>query len=948
MQLSHTTRRISAAAGAVVLSAALAQAQPTATVELLDEVVAVQATVHQLRTGPDGPELDWEMGLFQTLHTVESLPPEQIVDFMNEYRKAVTAPAANASGGASVGLAIGSFKPLGLPVSVGVTVDQEVSSLIRDLWPRFVGSRIEPAAGAVAQTPLTAAGVLEVEALRDSYQAWSDRRTNASLTHELLAQEATARHHVRQYKSDAGYRTAWDELFGARFPFRPTDPATAIMPAMPAFADFKNGEAVLDEVRELRAAIEAGEAGDGQLEALLQEVRESGSATLDLIRQDILDRRRSKLADEKTAYEEAAKEELRKIRDTDRQNLRTVLATAAGALYFIAPKEVQEQVDQILVVADAGADVLKAIRRFDATPTGANQNLAAAALSGNIAMAAVSLFSSFMGGPSPEQQILEEIAKLKEMIQELREEMNERFDQLYDTMTDGFEQLAEQHAITHTMLYRIELRLWEQLDELLKISDQVRDLRSDLFKAKLMVIDKLNQLGLHGCLRDPAFPRPVLSEEEYRDCLEGFKNALADLPALPLSESQVNLMGEHLADAENLALQELRRLMNDRSLGRLPRNVVGVRRLLGTLQVLRDFLVVQAEHTEAHADAIRSSQLMSLAVQYGDALNRYIEAVVEELTALQGADESAPSAFDALLGEVDAELESLRNVIENAAQDVYTGIEGLPLDRMTSGAAVPPWVTQLGGGHCTDYAVPSAVKSPFLVDTPNRLQALVHRDDLRPARAGWGRIAVCARSYFVPPKRLLNRTTEYSLRVSLTIDFRPDPALGCGDDPIRLFRGRWTGREGRRWPQPGDETWIRLFRKGMQALTDKPNPKPVLPAGCRYRDHPERFDEATRRFVVDQVLARSKTAIDDATAKLELAEATLLSWLTTAFGDDAFMLGDAGDLSLPNLREELNSTAPWRLVDPAKARLEAVAEALRSDEMRDVVRLDAGHILESR
>ena len=126
---------------------------------------------------------------------------------------------------------------------------------------------------------------------------------------------------------------------------------------------------------------------------------------------------------------------------------------------------------------------------------------------------------------------------------------------------------------------------------------------------------------------------------------------------------------------------------------------------------------------------------MGQAVRYGDASNSYIRVILEELKAFhEGA---APSAFDALLAEPETELEALRKTIAAAEQAIYDGLEGLPLDR-TRGA-VPSWVELIEDGRCADYTVSTDFKKSFLMDTGNRLQELVNRNDQRLARAGAGK-----------------------------------------------------------------------------------------------------------------------------------------------------------------------------------------------------------------
>ena len=171
--------------------------------------------------------------------------------------------------------------------------------------------------------------------------------------------------------------------------------------------------------------------------------------------------------------------------------------------------------------------------------------------------------------------------------------MHERFDEMFNLVSDVFVLLQREHAVTRAMLVRIEDQLRDQFAMLSGISDQVVGVRGVLADMKRLIIRKVNENSRIGCMRDPEFPPPQLSAEEFLNCVQAFGNEFADLPMMQLGSDDEALMGRQLAYANNLALGELRRLARARDVGQLPADVVGVPALLGSVVALRDFLSQQ-------------------------------------------------------------------------------------------------------------------------------------------------------------------------------------------------------------------------------------------------------------------------------------------------------------------------------------------------------------------
>ena len=193
--------------------------------------------------------------------------------------------------------------------------------------------------------------------------------------------------------------------------------------------------------------------------------------------------------------------------------------------------------------------------------------------------------------------------------------------------------------------------------------------------------------------------------------------------------------------------------------------------------------------------------------------------------------------------------------------------------------------------------------------------------------------------------QLVRYQRTYYFKLELTIDFYPDPEMGAAcAERVRLVED--TGYvQTRSRPNPDNpDPWRRLIRKGIDALLSRPAPTPVLPVGCRYRDYPERFDAENEEHVASLVRERVQKTIDDATARLDKGEATLLSWVTTAFDGDRLLLVVLNNLAFPDLEALLVKDDPRRLGDAARAQLASIRQTLRSDAMRQVIRLDRGQL----
>ena len=521
---------------------------PLPTVEQLDAAVAEQALIDHFRRSEAGRMDEPKLATLQWLHSVEGLSQEEMIAFGRELSSHLNAPNPTTQTADSPTIELGlTVNPSFMgPVGVRISVDQKVTKLISDLVPDFVRSPSEPAVVAVARTPLNA-GVLEMAALLETYDHWRDRRADIPLEMELRSQEVTAAIDRKLYIESEAYRAARPEFINVAF--KPTDPAAAVLDAVPAFADSETGAQVVAELQALRAEIEAGAVTDERIEELQRLMQDATNRAYDLHEQAIevigesLAREIKKEPDRLPRSQE---EERLKILQTDTKNAMIVVGVTASVLLRFAPDEVKEVVRGAAAVVNASGEVVKAVRRFQETAAGASSTLAHLALGGNIVAATFSLVDSLLGTSSPHQQILEEIERLHELVEQVRSEMHGRFDELYNVVMDAFVLLRLEHAITHASLDRIEDHLLRQFQMFSSISGQVLDVRDALADMKHLVIEKVNQANRHGCMRDPALRPPQLSADQFQNCLEAFRNEIADLWQLGLTSDEAPLMGRQL------------------------------------------------------------------------------------------------------------------------------------------------------------------------------------------------------------------------------------------------------------------------------------------------------------------------------------------------------------------------------------------------------------------
>lgn len=167
--------------------------------------------------------------------------------------------------------------------------------------------------------------------------------------------------------------------------------------------------------------------------------------------------------------------------------------------------------NDITVLGNNAIQVASAIDKFDQVASkfgNGGKSVSSIILSGDIVAAVINIFSYFSSGPTPEQQIMEQINGLAKMVDTLYVHMNKRFDivdekldTIYSTMIKGFDALQKQQIVNaeilsnlsvsqaalQTKLYSMDKSIMNRLDQSFK--DNLLTTCSEIFSYKDVIKD---------------------------------------------------------------------------------------------------------------------------------------------------------------------------------------------------------------------------------------------------------------------------------------------------------------------------------------------------------------------------------------------------------------------------------------------------------------------------
>ncbi|GAA2838219.1 glycoside hydrolase family protein [Crossiella cryophila] len=292
-------------------------------------------------------------------------------------------------------------------------------------------------------------------------------------------------------RADAGFRGAWNAEIGHR----------AKVDSGGGSAEFAQGEqlrSVLD-VSKLQAAAQLGpvqlrEASDTQFGALTGKLYAERKAALDHLssaaRQNPPDAKPTEPTEAQKTAAKADEDKRKGYIDTVKGGL-DGLAFVVGLIDKDFAKRISKFAEGAVKVAYA---VNKAITAF--TLINSAFSLATAAFTGNVIGAISTLIGVFTaGGPTVEEQILEQIKEMRKQLEAVQQNMNDRFDKvdakldnMYNRMVDEFRKLENGVAWVRENTERI-------LEKLTSLSTELQVTGTTLLKA-ISGLYKLNRWGV--------------------------------------------------------------------------------------------------------------------------------------------------------------------------------------------------------------------------------------------------------------------------------------------------------------------------------------------------------------------------------------------------------------------------------------------------------------------
>lgn len=381
---------------------------------------------------------------------------------------------------------------------------------------------------------------------------------------------------------------------------------------------------------------------------------------------------------------ELARQERLRV-NTNLRNARIALGGAV-ALAGLAGEDAREIGSGFLAVGDAVLGVHGAVEAFNIATEeiGANSTLAGLALSGDLVGIGLNLVGSLLGGPTPEEVILEEIGKLRQQVAELRKEMHSRFDGVHEHLDHVMERMDRGFASLSQGVEELQRQLREvrdELDGLAKTTNQIArsveytylNLADDAHRLRVLILGS----GTDACTeqRQSALDNLIKHLEECRSHFNRLARDVAEDQRGGRAGVDVNGMllvdfDRHPDATTDVSFQEFRRLLAAAdSTPRLPLSVVGPEAWLEVMTKQNQFLTIYGTMAAAVDIAPAGKEFVDIMRGHRSDLRGYIKAITDELKEFtKGA--SRDTVFSMLIDEVRRRHEELRALI-GSIQDTY-------------------------------------------------------------------------------------------------------------------------------------------------------------------------------------------------------------------------------------------------------------------------------------
>ena len=761
---------------------------------------------------------------------------------------------------------------------------------------------------------------------------------------------------VAEFEDDPAFRAAWNELFFHRYGFGPGSGDADILNGYPEFGDHAR----------LRALVNDQANRDAALEALAEATTEINDATAAMA--NITNAGRDVLA-------AATAVQAERRRRLNIANAFAVAEFSSRLLTRVAPAIGQP----LIATTTAAFKVYDAVAQLqDVEASGGHMGLAQAVFSLNLVGTVVNLFSSLfgLGGPSPEEVILAELAKVRRQIEDLRVQLHHRFnlihdhlESLHDNMLDGFEILHDGQQALHWNQLKIREFQNGMMDRLDQVYFDLRQLDADLayLMGRILTMEPGDWLDhpRYAPCRRRYYPEAgdVITLTTYHDCMAPLTKLVFQLskrqepPTVPPTYTQAMVLlglGERsLATMHALFVDRLRSLGAEAPIdpNSLSADVVSPQDWASLAAAIEDIRVNHPQHDPGDYIISYATTMRG----YRAAVVRVHEAIITDLQAYP----NKPSAIGTIIRDSSAALDRYQLEIDNEI-DAYHGSTEFPGPRSASGDPevrieagpyagwtplsqfdrnqLPGWIDysprpdacprtmQVSGKAVGPYRG-ATVGYDWLFKRRNFGQ-LVNREDLVLARAGHGTVAVCV-FYRDGRGRNVNRDL-----IGFHIYFVP-AASSCEQDGPQLLRGLGGG-----------------FLDGNRATTDiarvflaahgHPPPRPQVAPRCRarYVDAFATREQALGDFVRRRLLS-SATAdgIERDLARFGALLRRMLYVLLDGSLEPTAQQLLTGEIGIPSPSRLLDDgpLPPWQVIDRSREQLEELQKALMSPALRQAI-----------
>ena len=547
----------------------------------------------------------------------------------------------------------------------------------------------------------------------------------------------------------------WKPLFERLFPVAPNTRDREVLDQYPAFANNVR-------IREILEALD----DQGQLTRAILEGFDEQRSDVAQLRDEV-----SSALDQPAPAEALLRGQRRQAVEMEGRRAALTLATT-----FIGIRD-RQLGRELQAIGDAGFAMHAALNRVhQALGDGANQHLAALALTGNMFTVVTGLASAFAdGGSSSDEIIIEELGKLRQDVDRLRTEVHDRFDEVHEQldhiwadMLGGLEEIADGIGDLTARFGNVKSQLNEIAEVQLDVEDLVISQAEMLYRAGV-------RQSLAECGEDRTYDgRAPMTIEIFRNCRARIEKLREDLPTRQFAAPDAGTTEENLLSASpdramSLSLNAFRRLLERteggerRSLA-LPGSVVGPTSWFYLVDIHDEFLATHLGHTAIDALNIEESEFVRTMRDHRNDLVRFAEAIRDELTEFQ-REQGSSTAFSAFFSEVLGLVEELDTVIRTIVNDYYQdgNLFSNPYRLREDGTALPEIAfDQVPGGRAFASAAPheaawAAVGEVYGKGRPEWVRVRpCEVEDLEPQQVDLSERASRASSDSLEGERILN------------------------------------------------------------------------------------------------------------------------------------------------------------------------------------------------